>query len=181
MELFEKTIGTEPIFKGRVVNLRRDTVELENGSITTREVIEHPGGVAVAALDDAGNLLMVRQFRYPFAERLLELPAGKLEYGEDAFACGKRELEEETGHTAALYKSLGQLLPTPAYDSEVIHLFFAKELTTTQQHLDDGEFLAVERLPFDTVVEMILRNEIRDAKTQIAVLKLKLLLDSGAL
>jgi len=174
MKLFEKPLSTEQLFKGRVITLRKDMVELENGNVTSREVIEHPGGVAVAAIDDGGNLLMVRQFRYPFAQALLEIPAGKLEYGEDAFACGKRELEEETGYVAETYCSLGQLLPTPAYDNEIIHLYFAKNLSKTKQHLDADEFLSVEKIPFEKAVEMVLNNEIRDAKTQIAILKTKL-------
>jgi len=181
MKLFEKPLSTDQLFKGRVITLRRDMVELENGSVTSREVIEHPGGVAIAAVDDNDNLLMVRQFRYPFAAALLEIPAGKLEYGEDAFACGKRELEEETCHVAGFYHPLGQLLPTPAYDNEIIHLYFAKNLTETHQHLDADEFLAVEKIPFEKVVDMNLKNEIRDAKTQIAVLKIKLLRDQGVL
>lgn len=181
MKLTETTTGTEPIYSGRIITLRRDTVELENGNTALREVIEHPGGVAVLPVDEHDNILMVRQFRYPFGTQLLEIPAGKLEYGEDAFLCGQRELEEETGCTAAFYHPLGQLLPTPAYDNEVIHLYYAKDLTKTKQHLDSDEFLTVEAIPFETVVSMVLANEIRDAKTQIAVLKAKLLRESGVL
>ncbi|MEG1368996.1 MAG: NUDIX hydrolase [Hydrogenoanaerobacterium sp.] len=179
MKLFEKTLSTKTIFSGRVINLKVDEVELENGVHTDREVITHPGGVGIAALDENDCLLMVRQFRYPFARQLLEVPAGKLEYGEDAFACGKRELEEETGYRAAEYLSLGELLPTPAYDNEVIHLYAAKALTRTAQHLDSDEFLSVERVPLEKAVAMILANEIKDAKTQIAVMKLKMLKDKN--
>lgn len=179
MEHYEKTIGSEMIYRGRVVTLRKDIAQLEDGREATREVIEHPGGVCVVAVDENDNLLLVRQFRYPMGQALLELPAGKLEYGEDPFECGKRELEEETGCTAAVYHPLGQLFPTPAYDCEVIHIYYAKELSKTNQHLDDGEFLTVESVPFEKVVDMVLANEIRDAKTQIGVLKAKLLRDRG--
>lgn len=181
MKLFEKTISTELIYTGKVVTLRRDIAELEDGTHATREVIEHPGGVCVVAVDETDNLLMVRQFRYPMAKALLELPAGKLEYGEDPFACGKRELEEETGHMANFYVPLGQMLPTPAYDSEVIHIYYAKNLSKTVQNLDEGEFLAVERMPFETAVDKVLSGEICDAKTQIGILKAKLLRDRGTL
>lgn len=113
MKLFEKTISTELIYAGKVVTLRRDVAELEDGTHADREVIEHPGGVCVVAVDKADNLLLVRQFRYPMAKALLELPAGKLEYGEDPFACGKRELEEETGHIANFYVPLGLCCQPP--------------------------------------------------------------------
>ena len=172
MEHEEKKLSSKMIYQGRVVTLRTDMVELENGQITSREVIEHPGGVGIAALDRDGCLLMVRQFRYPTGTQLLEIPAGKLEYGEDPLAAGRRELEEETGHIAARWTSLGQLWPTPAYDMEMIHLFLAEDLTPTRQHLDPGEFLTVERIPLQRLVKLVLDGKVRDAKTQIAVLKL---------
>ena len=181
MDFTERVTETEQLYKGKVVTLRRDSVVLPNGAPALREVIEHPGGVAVVALDDEDALLLVSQYRHPFAGELLELPAGKLEYGEDPFACGKRELEEETGHTAELYLPLGQLLPTPAYDNEIIHLYFARGLTKTAQHLDEDEFLSVRRVPFAQAVELVLSGEICDAKTQIGILKAALLLERGEL
>ncbi|MBC8570679.1 NUDIX domain-containing protein [Zongyangia hominis] len=176
--LYEETIGSERIYEGRVINLRRDTARLQNGAEVTREVIEHPGGVSVAAfLGD--DLLMVRQFRYAPKKVLLEIPAGKLNYGEDPLDCGKRELEEETGYQADEFISLGKMLPTCAYDEEVIHLYLAKGLHKTHQHLDDDEFLDVEPMNFEKLVDMVLANEIEDAKTQVIILKLKLLRDAG--
>ena len=181
MDFTEKVTDTEIIYSGRVVRLRRDSVLLPDGQPGKREVIEHPGGVAVVALDEDDRLLMVSQYRHPMACELLELPAGKLEYGEDPAACGLRELEEETGCTASDYRSLGQLLPTPAYDNEVIHLFFARGLTETKQNLDAGEFLTVRRVPFPQALEQVLNNEIRDAKTQVGIMKAALLRERGLL
>lgn len=181
MDFTEKVTGTEELYRGRIITLRRDSVTLPNGAPALREVIEHPGGVAIVALAEDGSLLMVSQYRHPFAGELLELPAGKLEYGEDPFTCGQRELEEETGHTAAEYRPLGQLLPSPAYDNEIIHLYLARGLTKTVQRLDEDEFLSVRRVPFEHAVELVLSGEIRDAKTQIGILKAALLGARGEL
>ena len=178
--LYEETISSEMIYKGKVVNLRRDKARLQNGSEVTREVVEHPGGVAVAAFV-GDDLLMVRQFRYAPKKVLLEIPAGKLNYGEDPLHCGRRELEEETGYQADEFISLGKMLPTCAYDEEVIHMYLARGLHTTHQHLDEDEFLDVEPIPFQKLVDMVLANEIEDGKTQIMILKLKLLKDMGKL
>lgn len=179
MNLDEKTIKKNYIYNGRIINVRRDDAELPNGNPCIREVIEHPGGVCVAALTENDELLFVRQFRYPYMEVIAELPAGKLEKGEDPFESGKRELEEETGYTAQEYRDLGKFYPTPGYCGEIIHLYAAKKLTETHQNLDEDEFLNVEKIPLNEAVEMILRNEIRDGKTQAAVLKLKALKDKG--
>jgi ADP-ribose pyrophosphatase len=168
----EKPLSSERIYEGRVVNLRRDRVELADGSTATREVVEHSGGVAVLALDEADNVFMVRQFRYGIGRETLEIPAGKRERGEDPRLCGLRELEEETGHVAGRFKAFGSVDPTPAYDSEVIHLFLAEDLRPTAQRLDPGEFLSVERIPFAEVVALCLSGDITDAKTLAAVLKL---------
>lgn len=173
MELFEKTLSKDYKYNGKIINMRVDEAELENGKTATREVVEHSGGVCVAALDEENCLLMVRQFRYPYGEVLLEIPAGKREKGEDPIECGKRELEEETGYTAEKYTDLGKLYPTPAYVDEVIYMYYAENLSKTHQHLDEDEFLSVERVPFDDAVKMVMNGEIRDAKTQVAILKLK--------
>lgn len=173
MKLFEKTLSKDYKYKGKIINLRVDEAELENGKTAVREVVEHHGGVCVAALDENGCLLMVRQFRYPYGEVLLEIPAGKLEEGENPLECGKRELEEETGYVAESYTDLGKLYPTPAYLNEVIHMYYAENLTKTCQHLDADEFLSVERVPLGDAVKMVMNGEIRDSKTQVAILKLK--------
>ncbi len=180
MNLNEKQLDFEYIFKGKVINLRLDTAELPNGKTAKREIIEHNGGVCVAAITENDELLMVRQFRYPYNEIILELPAGKRDsLSEDPLECGKRELREETGAKAQDYISLGELYPTPGYCGEIIWLFAAKNLTFGDLDPDDDEFLSVEKIPFNTAVEMVLNNEIKDAKTQTAILKLKLLKEKG--
>lgn len=179
MNLDEKIVKKNYIYNGRIINVRRDDAELPNGKPCIREVVEHPGGVCVAALTDENELLFVRQFRYPYMEVIAELPAGKLEIGEDPFESGKRELEEETGCVAKTYRDLGKFYPTPGYCGEIIHLYAAKDLEFTKQNLDEDEFLNVERIPLDKAVEMVLNNELRDGKTQAAVLKVKMLRDKG--
>ncbi len=176
MHLEEKQLSSDLKYDGRIVKLYSDTVQLENGKTTLREVVRHPGGVCVVALTEENEVLFVRQFRYPHGKALLEIPAGKLEPGEDHRSCGLRELKEETGCTCDSFEYLGKLLPTPAYDTEVIHMYFARGLHSGEQHLDDNEFLEVEKIPLDKAVEMIMNNEISDAKTQVAVLKTKMLL-----
>ncbi len=181
MNLEEKTLKKTYIYKGRIINLRADDAELPNGKTAKREVVEHPGGVTVAALTADNELMFVRQFRYPYSEVVLELPAGKLEPGEDPFKAGKRELREETGAVAEKYFDLGKFYPTPGYCNEIIHMYAAKNLTFTDLDPDEDEFLAVERIPLETAVEMVLRNEIRDGKTQAAVLKTAELIRRGEL
>ncbi len=171
MDLTEKTIKSEPVFKGRVIDLRVDTVTLPDSNTSTREVIAHPGGVCVLAVDDEKNVFMVRQYRYPTKQVLLEIPAGKLEYGEDYFEAAKRELEEEAGVIAENYIYLGYFYPTPAYCEEKIHMYFASGLTKTKQNLDDEEFLEVEKIFFDKLLEMISKGEIIDGKTALAALR----------
>lgn len=180
MILEEKQLSSEYKFKGRIINLRQDTALLPNGNTATREVVEHPGGVCVAALTDNDELLFVKQWRYPYMEETLEIPAGKRDKkDEDPLECGKRELEEETGATAKEYIDLHPLYPTPGYINEVIYCYLATGLTFGEQNPDEDEFLDVLRIPLEKAVEMVLAGEIKDAKTQIAVLKVKVLRDAG--
>lgn len=167
----EKELSSEQIFDGIVVKLFRDEVELDNGDKATREFIRHPGGVCVAAIDEEENLYMVEQFRYPFRRVLTEVPAGKLEFGEDPEECGKRELKEEVGATADSFEYLGCLYPTVAYDTEIIHMYLARELHFGEQDLDEGEFLDVKKLPLKEAYKMVMENKIPDAKTQMIILK----------
>ena len=171
MNLNEQPLSADYKYRGRIINLRVDTALLPNGSSATREVVEHPGGVCVAALTEDGYLLFVRQFRSPYQKVLLELPAGKLDPGEDPLEAGKRELREETGAEAARYESLGELYPSPGYCGEIIHLYAATGLTFGQMSPDEDEFLEVEKIPLEEAARMVLDNEIADAKTQAAVLK----------
>ena len=181
MKLFEKTLTSETKFEGRIIKVLRDTVELENGKTSAREVVCHNGGVCVAALTEQNEVLLVRQFRYPYKEVLLELPAGKLEKGEDPFEAAKRELEEECGLTADKYTSLGEFYPTVGYDTEIIYTWVATGLHETRMHLDADEFLTPDRVPLTQAYEMVMRGEIKDGKTIAGVLKLKALLDEGKL
>lgn len=182
MNLEEKQISAEYMYKGKIISLRRDKALLPNGNTATREVVEHNGGVCVAALTDNDEVLFVRQFRYPYMEIIPEIPAGKRDSAEeDPFECGRRELKEETGATAEKFIPLGKLYPSPGYCGEIIWMYAATGLSYGEQNPDDDEFLTVEKIPLDKVVEMILSGEITDAKTQAAVLKLKVLKDQGKL
>lgn len=176
MHLTEKTIESKIVYEGSCITVCADKAELENHTIADRDLIKHPGGVCVVAITDNNEILFVRQFRYPHKKVLLEIPAGKLNWGEDHYECGKRELKEETGYSCTQYTYIGKLFPTPAYDTEIIHMYLAKGLVKGEQNLDDDEFLEVEHIPFDEAVRMVMDNEIEDAKTQLAILKAKVLL-----
>ena len=178
MDLTERTLRREEKFRGKIVTVHVDTVELPNGGTALREVADHPGGVAVLALDGENQVLAVTQYRYPFGRTLLEIPAGKLDHpGEDPYAAGLRELKEETGAVPGKYESLGRILPSPGCYGEILHLYLAQDLRMEEQRLDEDEFLNVERIPFDEMVRRCLSGEIEDAKTVAAVLKAKILLE----
>lgn len=178
MDMREKLIKSEEIFKGRVITLKKETVLLPNGEEAGREIVLHPGGVAILPLDDNGDVYMVRQYRRPFDDILLEIPAGKLNYGEDHFECGVRELEEETGLTASKYDYLGEFYVTPGFCREKIHLYLARGLKKGEMHLDEDEFLEVEKISLENLINMVMTNEIKDAKTAIAILKTKVFLEN---
>lgn len=180
MNLTEKQLSSEYMYKGRIINLRRDNALLPNGTTAFREVIEHKGGVCVAALTDDDELLFVRQFRYPYSEVVLEIPAGKRDsLDEDPLMCGIRELKEETGAEAEKFIPLGTLYPSPGYCGEIIWMYLATGLTYGESNPDDDEFLSIEKIPLEKAVDMILSGEIKDAKTQAAVLKVKVLKDKN--
>ena len=177
MDYTEKKLVSEEKYSGRILCVHRDTVTLPDGSETVREVVEHSGGVGVLPVDENGDAYCVRQFRYPFGAHLLEIPAGKLEPGEDPFGCAVRELSEETGFTAAEYTYLGELYHSPGYCHESLYIYLATGLTRGAAHLDKGEFLDVEKYRLDALYQMVMRGELPDAKTAMAVLKAKLILD----
>lgn len=179
MEFMEKTLEEKEIFKGRILRFHVDKVELQNGRTSTRECVDHPGGVCVAALTEENEILFVRQFRYPYLEALLEVPAGKLEPGEDPFEAMKREQREETGTTGKDYVNLGRLYPSPGYTNEIIYLYACRVEAFGETDFDEDEFLQLERIPVDKAVEMVMNNEISDSKTQVVVLKIALLLKDG--
>ena len=171
MELFEKKIKSEQIFDGKIVKLFVDDVELPDGRVAKREIVRHPGAVCVIPVTDDGCVIMVRQFRYPFSSVLLEVPAGKLEYGEDPLSAVKRELSEESGVEADKIEFIGKIYTSVAIFDEQIYTYLATGLTFKKAHPDEGEFLEVEKIPLDALVKMVMDGEIPDAKTQIAILK----------
>lgn len=171
MELTEKTLRSETIFEGKVITVKKLSVLLPDGKEGYREIVEHNGGVCIAPLTEDNKLIFVRQFRAPYQEETLEIPAGKLEKGEDHSVAWIRELKEETGCTAGKYEYLGITYPTPGYCGEKLYLYLAKELTKSSQDLDDDEFLNVEEIEIEKALEMVMSGEIKDSKTQIAVLK----------
>ncbi|MCH5303932.1 MAG: NUDIX hydrolase [Ruminococcus sp.] len=177
--LSEKTLNSKTVFDGKILRILLDEVELPDGKTASREVVNHVGGVCVAPLDEENNLYFVRQFRYPYKEITLELPAGKLEKGSTVLENGKRELLEETGCEGYSFISLGAMYPSTGYTDEIIHLYACKVKSVGEQHPDEDEFLNVEKIPLEKAVEMVLNNQLPDAKTQIAILKLEMLLKSG--
>ena len=178
MHLEEKTQKSETVYEGLIFNITHDTVLLENEKTAFRDVLWHHGGVCVIPVTDDNEIYLVKQFRYPFSSALLEVPAGKLEKGEFHEVCGRRELLEETGFTCEEFIYLGEMLPTPAYNSEITHMYLAKGLKFTKQNLDEDEFLDVEKMPLSEAVKLVMNGKIRDGKTQIAILKAQYLLNN---
>ncbi len=173
MKYSEKQLTTNTVYEGRIVTVKNDTAELVNGSVVYREVVEHSGGVAIVPVDSKQEVHMVRQFRYPMREEILEIPAGKLERGEDPYDCAVRELSEETGCTAGRIVSLGEFFPSPGFSSEVLYIYLATDLTPGEMNLDEDELLDVETIPLEDLVKRIMSGEIKDAKTIIGILKAK--------
>lgn len=167
----EKTVKGETLYDGKILKLNRDEVVLENGEKAVREVVRHTGGAGVLAIDDEENVYLVRQFRYPYGEEMLEIPAGKLSKGEDPLECAKRELAEETGMMASKWEFLGAFRPSPGYTDEKIYIYIARDLKEGEQRLDEDEFLDVTKCDLFRAVKMIERGEITDAKTVIAIYK----------
>ena len=176
MQMREKTLSQKYYFQGNIMSARLDQVELPNGKTAPREICEHLGGVGVLPIDKDGNIILVRQYRYPYDELTLEIPAGKLDHGEgeDIEACGMRELKEETGCTAGQIVPLGCIYPSPGFLTEVVHMFAALDLTEGEMQPDEDEFVEVVRLPLAEVEAMVERNEIRDGKTVVALYRARL-------
>ena len=171
MELEEKKLSSEEIFDGVAIHLFSDEILLPNGNKGVREVIRHPGAVCVIPVTEDGDVIFVNQFRYAFNKVTLEVPAGKLEKGEDPLEAAMRELSEETGLSAKNVVYLGELYTTPALIDEVIHMYLATDLVEGKQHLDEDEFINTLRMPLSEAVQKVMNGEIKDAKTQTILLK----------
>ncbi len=176
MELNEQQLSTKTVYQGLIVNVTMDEVRLINGKTSRREVVEHPGGVAILPLDDEGRVITVRQFRYPFRQVLTEIPAGKLERGEDPLAAARRELSEEIGAAGTL-TPMGHILSSPGFCSEKLYLYLARDLTFGPCHPDEDEFLEICPVPFQALYDAVVRGDITDGKTAVAVLKAKAILE----
>lgn len=169
----EKTLSSEKIYNGKIINVRVDTVELPEHKYQKREIVEHSGGVTIAAYTENKKILLVKQFRKPAEEVLWELPAGKLEFGEDPKTCAIRELKEETGYEALNVKHLNSFYTSPGFCTEIIHLFMATEMTKGEVNLDDGEYVEFFEIDMQEAINMIKTGQIKDSKTITGILLLK--------
>lgn len=172
-DLRQETITKTPVFDGEILHVRKDEARMPDGQIVEREVVEHPGGVAIALEDEDGRFFMVRQWRYAQQQVTLEYPAGKKERGEDPLMTAKREIVEETGYEGTDWKYLGSMMPTPAYDTEVIEMYYARKGKFLGQHLDSDEDLAAETYSLEELVKGVLDGTLRDAKTMYMTLLLE--------
>ncbi|MEW6541738.1 MAG: NUDIX hydrolase [Bacillota bacterium] len=170
MDLKEKRLSSEYVFQGNILRVRVDTVLLPDGRTGSREVVEYAGAVAVVALDALGRVVLVRQYRYPVGEELLEIPAGKLEAGEDPLACARRELLEETGFAARDWRLVCSYYSTPGFTSERMHVFLATELEPKEASADADEFIEVDLVPLEKALAMIGEGTIRDGKSLVGLL-----------
>ena len=169
MNFKEETISSKEIFKGRILNLRVDTVRLPDSKESTREIVEHAGAVAIIALDEEGNIIMVRQYRKAVEQVLLEIPAGTLEAEEDPLVCAQRELREETGYTADHWQKILSYYSAPGFCNEQLHIYLAKGLHEGQGETDEDEFVETVRLPLLDAYQMIFSGEIVDGKSIISL------------
>ncbi len=169
MNFEEKTLDSKVVYEGKVVTVLRDDVEVADGHKSFREVVLHSGGVVIVALKNEDTILLVKQYRYPLKRVNLELPAGKLEIGEDPDEACKRELEEETGYRAKSWKSLGFINTTPGICTEKLYLYLAKDLEFVGEHPDEGEILKTFEYKLNDIFSMINNGEINDAKTICAL------------
>ena len=172
LDFYEKPLASKCLFDGKILHVYKDDIELPNGKPGFREVIRHVGGACIIPITDEGEVICVRQYRYPYARMLIEIPAGKLDSkAEDHRAAALRELREETGCSCKKLTYMGQMYGSPAILDEVIYMYMAEGLEAGELDLDEDEFVEVIRIPLDEMYQMVLDNKILDAKTQIAVMK----------
>ena len=166
--LRKERISGEDIYGGIFLKMKRDKIILPDGEETVREYLTHPGAVAIVAILEDGRVLLERQYRYPIAKACIEIPAGKLEVGEDHLLCAKRELEEETGYTAKKWSYIRRIHPVISYSTELIDIYLAEDLVAGESHLDDEEFLDVFAAPLEQLIGWVENGEITDVKTTIS-------------
>ena len=165
----EENVSSKLLHQGKKFSFKTDVVRLPNGKETVREIVDHPGAVAIVAVDD-GEMVLIRQYRYSTRSEILEIPAGTLEVGEDPYACAVRELREETGYAAKDWSKLLSAYVAPGYSNEIIHIYVAEGLTEVGSDMEEDENIRVERFSFNEVTDLIESNEIRDSKTITGVL-----------
>lgn len=180
MTFEEKTLESQRIYEGTIINLRRDKVTVQNGT-SYREIVEHNGGAVLAALTAEGKLVMVRQFRKPAERVMLEVPAGKIDAGETPMQAAVRELKEETGYTAGNVKHLLSFYPSVGYSQEQLHLYLCTDLTAGETCFDENEAIDIEKMEVELLFNMVQSGQIQDAKTVIAILMVRALLAEGSL
>jgi len=173
MKNIERTIKSDKIYQGKIINLRIDTVELPEQKYSKREIVEHPGAVAVIPITEDNKVVMVRQYRKSVEEYLLEVPAGKLEIGEEPLDCAGRELLEETGYKSENIEYLFKIYTSPGFSNETISIFVAKDLITDVAQPDEDEYIEIEKYDIDELIKMISEDKIKDAKTISAILYIK--------
>ncbi|MFD2531108.1 NUDIX domain-containing protein [Gracilimonas halophila] len=169
--LVEKKLNSKEVFKGKLLHVFYDEVELPDGTVSSREWIKHPGACAVVPVFENGDIMMIRQFRYPMAQIFWEVPAGKIDAGEPQDKTAMRELEEEAGVATGDFGYVGHFYPGIGYSDEVIHIYTAWNLDSVPQKVDDDEFVTKERIPFKEAVNMVHTGEINDGKTVICLLR----------
>ena len=170
-KLVERTLSSKEIFNGRLLHVFFDEARLPDGTTSTREWIKHPGASAVLPVFENGDVMLVRQFRYPMAQIFYEVPAGKIDPDENADSTARRELKEEAGLSCQDFAYLGHFYPGIGYSDEIIHLYTAWDIESFEQKLDEGEFLLKERVPFSEAIEMVHSGEISDGKTMVTLLR----------
>lgn len=180
MIFYEKTLETETVFNGKLINVRVDKVTVPTGE-STREIVEHPNGVVIVALLPNGNVIMERQFRKPVDDMVFELPAGKIDPGEDPKVAALRELREETGYVAKEIKLLTESWPSVGFSDEILYIYLAKDLQLGDRDLDENEVIDLEEYSIDDLYNMVMDGKIIDAKSQIGILMTKSLIDKGKL
>ena len=178
MDLTEKMLNSKEVLSGKILHVYVDEVELPNGEKAEREIVRHPGGACVCAIDSEMNVTLVRQFRYAYGQTVLEVPAGKVEKGEEPYDAAMRELKEEAGLVAEELIPIGEMYPSVGYTDEIIYMYMAINVLPCEQQPDEDEFIELEKIFIGDAVDMAVKGEIKDAKTQLCLLKAYVVLDS---